>query len=143
VVNFRLLPGDSTTDVLARVRRLVDDEGVTATALDRTRSEPAAVSSVEGEGFQVLANAAQRAFPDALVIPTMVTGATDSRHFAGLADAVYRFVPRRTRPDDLARFHGTDERVEVDGFAREIETYREIVVAGASGGGAAERRATR
>jgi carboxypeptidase PM20D1 len=140
VVNFRLLPGDTTAGVQAQVRSIVNDDHVTAQILGRTVAEPARVSRIDSDGFRVIAAAARHAFPDALVLPTMVTGATDSRHFAAIADDVYRFIPYRMMPTDMPRFHGTDERLEVVGFAREIEAYREIVEAGAS---AAARDATK
>jgi carboxypeptidase PM20D1 len=139
VVNFRMLPGDTRAGVLAHVRALVNDDRVTATILEHSVSEAAPVSRTDGDGFRVIAAAATRAFPDALVIPTMVMGATDSRHFTAIADDIYRFIPRRMTPEDMPRLHGTNERLEIVGLAREIETYREIVEAGAS----AERRATR
>jgi carboxypeptidase PM20D1 len=137
VVNFRLLPGESPASVLERVRALVGDDRVAARLLERTLSEAAPVSRTDSDGFGLIAAAAQRAFPDALVIPTMVTGATDSRHFAAIADDVYRFIPLLMEPEDLTRLHGTDERLEVVGLAREIEAYGEILVSGAG------RRATR
>jgi carboxypeptidase PM20D1 len=140
VVNFRILPGDTTAGVAARVRAIVGDEHVTTKILERTLAEPARVSRVDADGFRVIAAAAQRAFPDALVIPTMVTGATDSRHFAAIADDIYRFVPTRMTPTDLPRFHGTNERVEIAGLAREIEAYREILETGSA---AEPRAATR
>lgn len=139
VVNFRMLPGDSAASVLAHVRAVVGDDRVTAAFLTRTLSEAAAVSRTDSDGFRLLADVARRAYPDALVVPTMVTGATDSRHFAAIADDVYRFVPRRMQRDDLPRIHGTNERVAIVELAREIEAYREIV----EGGSAAPRRATR
>jgi len=40
-------------------------------------------------------------------------GATDGRHYHALTDNVYRFIPYRLGPDDLARIHGINERVAI------------------------------
>ena len=59
--------------------------------------------------------------------PSLVLGGTDSRHFAAVADDVYRFMPFRLGPQDLTRFHGTDERFEIEQIERAVEFYRRIL----------------
>jgi carboxypeptidase PM20D1 len=70
-------------------------------------------------------------FPDAVVVPGVVNGATDSRHFQPVASDVYRFVPRLLLKSDLKRIHGTDERVGVADMALEVRAYRRMVKEGA------------
>jgi acetylornithine deacetylase/succinyl-diaminopimelate desuccinylase-like protein len=45
------------------------------------------------------------------VAPGLMVAATDSRHFTALSDHIFRFSPVRAKPEDLARFHGTNERI--------------------------------
>ena len=54
-------------------------------------------------------------------------GATDSRHFRGISDQIYRFSPIRAKRDDLARFHGTNERLAVSDLATMIRFYQRII----------------
>ena len=54
-------------------------------------------------------------------------GGADGRHFDGLAEQVLRFSPVRSTPADLARFHGTDERLSVDNLAEMIRFYHRLV----------------
>jgi carboxypeptidase PM20D1 len=70
-------------------------------------------------------------FPDAVVVPGVVNGATDSRHFQSVATDVYRFVPRTIVKTDLKRIHGTDERVGVADMGTEVRAYRRIMKEGA------------
>jgi carboxypeptidase PM20D1 len=56
-----------------------------------------------------------------------VTATTDSRHYAPLCDAVYRFAPAKLNADDLARNHGHDERISIENFAAGIEFYRSLI----------------
>ena len=44
-------------------------------------------------------------------------GGTDSRHYAGVADNVFRFSGTLVGADDMGRIHATDERVGVDAYA--------------------------
>ena len=44
-----------------------------------------------------------------------------------LADQVYRFSPVRARREDLARFHGTDERIAVRNLAELIGFYQRLI----------------
>ena len=77
--------------------------------------------------------AGRQAAPDAVVAPYLVVGGTDARHFAGLSDAVYRFIPVRMAQDDLDRIHGTDERIAVRDYEAAIGFYRQLLLNAASG----------
>jgi len=127
VVNFRVLPGDSIAEVMRHVSMVVDDERVAVTKLERTLSEPAPASSTDGPGYRILEATTHEFFPDAVVVPNTVNGATDSRHFLPIASDVYRFVPRLFGKSDLKRIHGTNERVGVAEMALEVRAYQRIV----------------
>ncbi|HEX2189257.1 MAG TPA: peptidase dimerization domain-containing protein, partial [Longimicrobiaceae bacterium] len=131
VVNFRVLPGDSVAGVLAHVRRVVDDPRVEARALGFA-SEPSPVSGTETEGFRTIQRTIRQTFPDAIVAPYLVVGATDARWFHGLSPDVYRFLPVRMNAEDLERMHGTDERVAVAGYGAAVRFYAQLLRNGAS-----------
>jgi carboxypeptidase PM20D1 len=54
--------------------------------------------------------------------------ATDSRHMAPIADAIYRFSPVRAKSEDLSRFHGTNERISVTNHAELIRFYHRLLL---------------
>jgi carboxypeptidase PM20D1 len=56
-----------------------------------------------------------------------MVAATDSRHFADIATNVFRFSPVRAKPEDLSRFHGTNERLSVQNYADMIRFYRRLM----------------
>lgn len=64
-----------------------------------------------------------RAYPDALVAPNLTVAGTDSRHYLDLTDNVFRFIPIRVTPDELAGFHGTNERITVTTLGEAIGFY--------------------
>ncbi len=126
VVNLRVMPGDTVADVVAHVRRAVDDPQVAVRTL-ASPSEPSAVSPIEAPTFAVLQRTVREVFPDAVVAPSLVLGGTDARHYASLSPNVYRFVPYRLAADDLHRIHGTNERIAVENYGQIVWFYRQLL----------------
>jgi carboxypeptidase PM20D1 len=52
-------------------------------------------------------------------------------HFVDISEHVFRFSPIRARPEDLSRFHGTNERISLDNLADLIRFYHRLLSAGA------------
>jgi carboxypeptidase PM20D1 len=127
VVNFRIRPGESIASVVEHVRDAVADDRVTVTPDVAGGSEPSAVSSVDSPGFALVHRTIREVFPTALVAPSLVTAATDSKHYAGVVEDSYRFVPLWLRGEDRARFHGTDERIGVENFAQIVRFYARLI----------------
>jgi len=126
-VNFRVLPGDTTGDVLGHVSRVVADDRVVATPQAGSRTEPSRVSRVDTRGFRLLARTVREVFPGTVVAPSLVLGATDGRYYSLVADDVYRFFPFRLRPEDIKRIHGKDERIAVSTLMDGVRFYRRFV----------------
>ncbi len=87
---------------------------------------PVSPESAEFQRFKALVRAS---FPEAGVSPGLVVGATDGRHYQGVARAVLRFVPITMRKDDLTRFHGNDERIGIADYMRAIAFYERLMSA--------------
>jgi carboxypeptidase PM20D1 len=134
VINFRILPGESIASVVAFVERVIGDERVKIEKLQRSLSEPAPYAREDGGAYPILERMLAELFPDAVVVPGVMNGATDSKHFLGLADGVYRFLPTALVKSDLPRIHGTDERTSVAGLPLTVRAYRRIVREGSAFG---------
>lgn len=123
VINFRVLPGETVASVTERVRAVVADERVQIRLQTQTAVDPSTVSRTDAWGYAVLARTVRETFGEVAVAPSLVIPATDSRHYAPLARDVLRFRPMTVKKTDLARFHGIDERIAVDDYARMIRFY--------------------
>jgi carboxypeptidase PM20D1 len=128
VVNFRIQPGESVASVTARVRRVIDDERVAVRPLEPFVVEPSPASPSDGAAFELLRRTILQVQPDAVVAPYLLMAATDARHYTGIADNVYRFLPLRITPNDLHRVHGTDERIPIDDYARIVRFFRQLLL---------------
>jgi carboxypeptidase PM20D1 len=125
VVSARLKPGDSLDAVLAHIRRAVADDRVQIRSPETGfQSAASKVSSVDSAGFRAIARAVREVLPGAVVAPTLTVTAGDSRHYADLADDIYRLLPYTFRgPDDAARVHGIDERIAVADYHDCVRFY--------------------
>ncbi len=129
VINFRVLPGDTIEGIIKHIRDTIADERVTITPNERAIREASPISPDDSEGYRAIERTIRELNPEIVVAPSLVMGATDSRHFAELTPNIYRFLPLRMVAEDLARLHGTNERIApevyigiVQFFARLIET---------------------
>lgn len=132
VVNFRILPGETIATAMAYVQKVIADERVAVTKQERSLSEPAPFANTEGGGYEIIRSTLKELYPDAVVVPGVMNGATDSRHFQGLANDIYRFFPRVMSKSDLPRVHGTDERASVAELLTTVRAYRRIIERGGS-----------
>lgn len=115
-VNVRILPGDTPEDVIAHLVDVIDDEEIEVVGEEWGEAAPPA--SMEGPAFQLAREAVLEEIPDAVVLPGLVPGATDTRHFPGVAEEILRFVPMQLGIGQVDGAHGRDERIEVEPLAR-------------------------
>jgi len=129
VVNFRLLPGDDLREVYERVLTVIKDEGIKVTPYEGETLEgnsgwnPSPVADTESPYFLRLTRLIKEAYPETLVSPYLVMGATDARHFAAVTENTLRFTPIQMSREDLQSVHGINERLSVDNCAKLVGFY--------------------
>jgi carboxypeptidase PM20D1 len=131
IVNFRILPGDSAASVQAHVKRVIADDRIEVAPYGLA-FEPSRLSTPDSDGYRLIERTVREVFPDAMVAPGLMLAASDARHFDGIAASSYRFMPVRFKPEDLARPHGTDERIAVDQLADMVRFYHRLLTQSAS-----------
>lgn len=134
-VNFRLLPGDTKDMVVERTRALVADAAKTDKfelfALPGA-TEASKVAPTNSAQYALINRTIREVFPGTLVAPGLMIGATDSIHYGDISDHVFKFSPVRAQPQDLPRFHGTNERIAVANYAEMIRFYHRLLTQGAA-----------
>ncbi len=119
----RLLPGQSSHDLLHELRAVIGNE-VEIEFMDDT---PALESDYQTPLFNAIARVMARHEPTAPVLPYLVVGATDARHVRKLGTKVYGFSPMLAPTSELDRVHGHDERIAIDSLAFGTRVLYEIV----------------
>jgi carboxypeptidase PM20D1 len=126
-VNFRILPGDSVQGVINYVRKVIGNERVTVESTPDSDTNPSGISDTASLGFRLIHRTIKRCFPEVIVSPSLVVGATDSRYYKNLTKNTFRFAPVRMTDEDLKRFHGTNERISVSDFKNVVRFFVELV----------------
>ena len=122
VVNFRLIPGQRPAEVLEHVKNTVNDSRIKY-EVNGTTSEPSVISDTESEDFKTLHVTIREVFPDVVVTPALAVVTTDSRHYEGIAENTFRFIPTRMAKEDLRRPHGINERITVENYMEIIRFF--------------------
>jgi carboxypeptidase PM20D1 len=121
---FFVHPSESTHQVLERVRRACGDS-IEVRVLER--AEPTPRAATDSHAFGVVARSIRETFPDALVAPSLLVGNVDARHYVALSDHVFRFTPIVATRVDLARIHGSDERIGLAAHGQVIRFYLRLL----------------
>jgi carboxypeptidase PM20D1 len=127
VVNYRIHPRDTISTVSKHVRDTLADDRIRVAVGARDPRNPSPVSPVGTDAWRALASAIRASFPEAAVIPFLVIGGTDGRHYHRVTDSVYRFTPLVQGPDALKLAHGIDERVSVENVAGAVRFYAHLL----------------
>ncbi len=122
LINFRLLQGDDSYSVMEHVKQVVNDARIQCKVKGRVK-EASPVSDTNSAAFLLLNKTIREVFPEALVAPYQVLAATDAYHFSSLSKQVFRFLPIRLGPEDLARIHGQDERITKKNYLEMVRFY--------------------
>lgn len=126
-VNFRLLPGDSVGALIKQVTKIIDDPQIRVKILGEGRAA-SPVSGTDNAAFATLTRTIKSVFPQALVAPYVVVGATDARAYAALCpQATYRFTPLLMDQAAIESLHGTNERLRPAAYQQLIRFYAALI----------------
>ncbi len=131
-VNFRLLPGDTLAGTMEHVKDAVADPRVELEMLPGA-VEPSKVAPTASASYKLIERTVRELFPGTVVAPGLMIGGTDSQHYGGVSDHIYKFSPVRAKAEDLARFHGTNERISAANLGDLIRFYHRLLSQGAGG----------
>jgi len=130
-VDVRTMPGESADEVAAHLRAALGDlaDQVEVTAL---MNDPASASRIDTPLWDAMQDAVSVPFPDAELYPSFSLGFTDSRVFRELGAVSYGagLFSRGLDPSEYARrFHGHDERIDVESLSLSAHFWRRVVEA--------------
>lgn len=128
VINFRILPGETADTVAERIRKTVNDPGVTiANNNSEGTRNPSPISPTTSTGYQTLATTIRQLFPDAIVCPFLLTAATDSSYYYVLSPNVYRFLAVEGDAAILTMMHGANEHISTDSYIKAVAFYAQLI----------------
>ena len=133
LINLRIFPGETVRETYERIYDLVADQTLEVLPAhgetlegDHTW-EPTEISDIDSPQFRLLTRLAQSAYPEALVAPFMMNGATDSRHYSKLSHFIFRFSPILLSQEDQNTVHGVNERLSFENAARMVSFMQALI----------------
>ncbi|MBE6581598.1 MAG: M20/M25/M40 family metallo-hydrolase [Ruminococcaceae bacterium] len=121
VSNMRLNPADTVESAIAYVKKTIDNENITLTAMDGMN--PSTISVIDCEAWQKVVRAVEDTWQGTIVTPYLMVQCSDCRHWGRLSDKVYRFSAMDLTSEERATIHGNNERIRVETVARAVEFY--------------------
>ena len=123
-LDCRLLPDQDPADFLGLLSAVIDDPAI---EIEQILSFTPAVSTTDTELYRAIGEVCRRNFGDALVLPAVAAGFTDSHFFRDLGITSYGFAPLLVPGEDRAGVHGNNERISVENVKRGVRMNLEIV----------------
>lgn len=122
VCNLRPSPHQNAEASLAVLQKYADKYDLELEVI-HARSASNCVD-FNGEEFGYLKKCLNECYPDAGVIPYLMTGGTDCRHYEAIADNCLRFCPIKMSNEQLAAMHAANESIGVDEVAHCVKFYK-------------------
>jgi acetylornithine deacetylase/succinyl-diaminopimelate desuccinylase-like protein len=123
-VNCRILPGETTAGTTATLRKVISDDRVSITPVTQHDDSPA--SPLRPDVIDSLQTLTNQMWPGVPVVPSMSTGASDSRQLRTAGIPTYG-VSALFEDENENRAHGRDERVPVKSFYDAVEFYYRLM----------------
>ena len=128
-VDVRTLPGESTADVDAHLRAALGDL-YGRVEVEVLMDDPASISRTDTALWEALSRSIARPFPTARPTPQLIVGFTDSRIYREMGAVSYGaglFSPDLDPADFGRRFHGHDERIDVESLRLTTQLWLDVV----------------
>ena len=113
VVNVRMMPGSDQEDILATLIEVVDNPDIEV--VHQGGGRPSDPSPLTNEILSAVESATEELWPGIVVLPIMVTGATDGAKMRNAGIPTYGVSGLFVERSDV-RAHGRDERLLVESF---------------------------
>jgi acetylornithine deacetylase/succinyl-diaminopimelate desuccinylase-like protein len=124
-VDIRTVPGTGYADVTAMLDEALGDLAREVELTDLQNSD-ATICGNDNELFRTITKHTQLVYPGARLLPGLVVGGTDARYYRERGRVAYGtgiFTPGMDMSTFGSRFHGHNERIDVDSLALATEFW--------------------
>jgi acetylornithine deacetylase/succinyl-diaminopimelate desuccinylase-like protein len=127
-VDIRTVPGTNKTDVDAMLTEAIGDLATHVEMIDLQVGD-ATQSPTENDLWDSITKNTQIAYPGASIVPGLIVGGTDARFYRHRGRVAYGaglFSPSMDFSTFGSRFHGHDERIDVESLALATDFWMNI-----------------
>jgi acetylornithine deacetylase/succinyl-diaminopimelate desuccinylase-like protein len=129
-VDVRTLPGEGPDEVDAHLRAALGDLA-DHVEVEAMMNDAASISRTDTPLWDAIQRAVNRPFPTARLTPQFVVGFTDARVYREMGAVAYGaglFSPSLDAAEFGARFHGHNERIDVESLALTTRLWHDVAV---------------
>jgi acetylornithine deacetylase/succinyl-diaminopimelate desuccinylase-like protein len=123
-LDCRLLPDQDPDQFIDELALIINDPSVT---IEIIMGFTPAVSTQDNPLYRLIETVYEHHFPDAVVVPGVTTGFTDSHFFRDLGIVSYGWGPFVVPATDRRGVHGNNERVSVENMQRAVEVLIDLL----------------
>jgi acetylornithine deacetylase/succinyl-diaminopimelate desuccinylase-like protein len=127
LLDVRLLPDTPVEEILKRIRQSIGKNAAIEVLLS---SPPTPPSSTSTDVYRAIERTLGAQAP---LVPSFITGTTDSRYFRERGVPAYGFSPFVLSGEEVRGIHGADESIPLGRFHEGLETMKRVVRAAAVG----------
>lgn len=130
-VDIRTLPGETPEDIQQHLRTALGEALYNEVEIEPIHLDMATASPTDTPLWDVLSGIMQSAHPGAEIQPSLITGGTDARFYRAAGSVAYgaALFSAGMRAEVFAdRFHGNDERIDVESIGLTTELFVETAV---------------
>jgi len=129
-VDIRTMPGEHTAEVDTHLRAALGDDLYDKVDVEVLMDDPSSISRTDTALWDALQRAVSVPFPAARLNPQLTVGFTDARVFRELGTVSYGaglFSPSLTAGEFSLRFHGHDERIDIESLRLTTDLWQRVI----------------
>ena len=125
ILNLRYIPHQNMDESNEIIRRIAAKYDLEVEQIDAHAAyDPVDAHS---EAFKLVESVIEEVFPGLPVIPYVMTGGTDARHYQQICDACLRFSPVVYGPEQMKGMHGLNENIDTFSLPGAVDYYKAIM----------------
>lgn len=125
IANIRILQGDTSDSVIEHIKKV--NPNIEFEVEKIVVEEASEISNIDEESYKILSNTINKIYPEAVVLPYLMVGGTDSRKYFELCKNIYRFSAVLLSKEAFATIHSSNEKISVENFSNMIKFYIEFL----------------
>ena len=124
-LNLRYIPHQNMDESNEAIKKLADKYGLEVEKIDAYPAcEPVDTKS---EAFGLVREVIGEVFPGLPLIPYVMTGGTDARHYQRICNACVRFSPVLYGPEQMKGMHGLNENLDTYSLPMAVDYYKTLI----------------
>ncbi|MBR5733877.1 MAG: M20/M25/M40 family metallo-hydrolase [Lachnospiraceae bacterium] len=125
VLNLRYIPHQDMDESNEIIRKIAEKHGLEVELIDAHPAyDPVDAHS---DAFRLVGNVIEEVFPGLPIVPYVMTGGTDARHYQQICDACLRFSPVVYGPEQMKGMHGLNENLDTYSLPGAVDYYKALI----------------